>query len=147
MGTVGAEGIDQPARDWAAANLASLWAVGRRARVASAQLDGALTAGQSSSGDTRIGFSLKYEVKDGLLEEIAELVVTAQKSGATAGAIAGIARTAWDAHNLISNNLRSITAASYGESQVAEKARFALRHLADAIDDLILDLLRSRVEN
>jgi len=144
---VGTEGTDQTAREWAEANLDRLWKMSRWTRVASAQLDGALTAGQSTSGDTRVGFSLKYEVKEGLLDELVDLVVAAQENGATTGPVAEVARVTWDAHNLISNNLRYAVRAQYRESTMTEKARFALRDVADAIDTLLLDLLHSRVEH
>ncbi|MCC6226245.1 MAG: hypothetical protein IT195_07555 [Microthrixaceae bacterium] len=145
---MGTEGTDQTAREWATANLELLWKMSRWTRVASAQLDGALTAGQSTSGgDTRVGFSLKYEVKDGLLDELVDLIVAAQENGASTGPVADVARVTWDAHHLISNNLRLAVRAQYQDSGMTEKARFALRDVADAIDSLLLDLLHSRVEH
>lgn len=137
---------DDATRAWAAAHLSELWRASRRTREASAQLDGALTAGQSSSPDTRVGFSLKYEVGDGLLDELTDLVVAAQDGGPISDPVSEVGRVAWDAHNLISNDLRAITSASYRASRDVERVRFALRDLADAIDEVLLDLLRDRAQ-
>ena len=121
------EATDHDHLGWVHEHLDLIWRVSRRAREASAQLDGALTAGQSSAPDTNIGMCLKYEVKAGLLDELEELLVAVRPGGlAVAPGFEQLADRLWNAHHLITANFRAISRASYAESKVVEQARFAL---------------------
>lgn len=123
-------------------HLEVIWRASRRCREASAQLDGALTAGQSSRPDTRVGMSLKYEVGAGLLGDLEEALVALRPGGiATTPGLEPLAETLWNAHHLITTNLHTIRWATYADSAIVEQARFALRDVADAADTLLVAAL------
>lgn len=99
------------------------------------QLDGGLTAGQSSSSDTWVAFSLKYEFKDGVLSEIAVFRETAL-GGEWVDRHTGLveARDAiGEALDFLSENISEAWRSQYRDAELVIRAKRLLRGAATAL--------------
>lgn len=101
------------------------------------QLDGGLTAGQAtSSWEVRVAFSLKYELKDGLVDEL-EWFLSGPLADPRAGNLGAVARSRLIeliAH-LVANGM-DVARRTYRESDEVTLTLRLVRHAAEALDAL-----------
>jgi hypothetical protein len=122
---------------WWQLHVDELDAVRARLWQLAGQLDGGLTAGQAtSSWDVRIAFALKYELKDGLLDQLEGFLhgpLADQRAGPD-GLVARDRLIELIAH-LAANGMH-LSRRTYGDSSEVTRTLRMVRGCADALETL-----------
>lgn len=131
--------LDDDLLPWFEKNHLTATLTSRLAANVAAQLYGALTTGQAASQDIGIGACLKYELEEGLLEQLARFArdsLTADQVGHSDD-LEGLADALDAATEFIHEHRRELVKSKYSDQPIVSEAMRRLQRVAANIDSII----------